>query len=144
MLVQPTESSSPISTIKAITSKPRRLYRTTIYFDNWTTHALVDSGAAGSVISTRLFAKINPEGIVESRSDRDLSEFTTASGEPLTTFGCYEIPFKLKKMRLRQAFHIMGNIEEACILGTDFLEDFKANINMETRLITTMRIKKKM
>jgi len=27
----------------------------------------------------------------------------------------------------------MGNIEEACILGTDFLEDFKTNINMETR-----------
>jgi len=112
--------SPSLSTIEpAQPYRSDKLYHVNISFPNSSSHALVDCGSAVTLCSSRLFSRLSASYIIER--SHHIEQFRTATGEILSSLGCYSIPFHINQIDFRYVFHIIPNLQEECILGIDFM-----------------------
>ena len=100
----------------------------TLRFGNLTVRALIDSGAAISVISQSCFNKIAPR-YVSKLNTKTKRECYSASGDCFQNFGSSEIKIHfdgLKHSQYTQCFQVLSNLRADLILGSDFLLSNKA------------------
>ena len=101
------------------------------------TLALLDTGSQASIISAYFLAQI-PES--ELRHEQaEPNTFRSACGMPMETTGTFEIDLTINrkdKNKIKQIFHAIPNLTEACILGIDFFINNKITIDSLTRQIS--------
>ena len=112
------------------------LIRIPISFYLVQTQALIDTGAAASLISLDLVTQLPCKKLVELDS-QVLPSFKTVSGEIVKAKGTYHIKITLSnKDSFIHKFHVIKHIDEGCILGIDFLIQNNILINAKERSIT--------
>lgn len=130
--------------IKTISQSPfSSLLRIPIFFDHIESHALIDTGAAGSFLSLYLFGTL-PSSLTSLVSQyTPFSEgprFKTISGEVLRATGLYNITFQLSNTdAFTHMFHVIDGLDEGCILGLDFLTCNKITVIPEKLIVTYFR-----
>ena len=97
------------------------------------TKILIDTGAEQSVISHELFNEL-PSGDIKD-VDRDYQEIVGASGEELKFTAEALIRFKLGHRTLWQRFWVIKNLRRHAILGSDFLQSNKAQLDFYKQTI---------
>lgn len=100
------------------------------------TLALLDTGSQASILSAYFLSQI-PESELRNENTEQ-STFRSACGMPMETIGTFEIDITLHqkdKGKIRQIFHAIPNLTEACILGIDFITNNRIKIDSLTREI---------
>ena len=97
------------------------------------TKILVDTGAEQSVISHELFSQLPSSDIKDV--DRDYQEVVGASGEEIKFTAEALMRFKLGHRTLWQRFWVIKNLRRHAILGSDFLQSNKAQIDFYKQTI---------
>ncbi len=80
---------------------------------------LIDTGADASLISKRLFDKLQNK----PKLDRIKPNLQTASGEALTITGQITLSFTMNGLPLTQKFFVVNGLNRNLILGRDWLKD---------------------
>jgi len=96
------------------------LIRIPLKFKNINIIALIDTGAAVSVVSLLVFQKLPSAGKRKLYNDHSLL-FRSATGHELVVTGYFNITFQLESTPFQNSFYVIKNITEECIIGMDFL-----------------------
>ena len=92
-----------------------KLFRIPISINNHSSHALVDTGAAASFISSPLFSQLAPDNISQEQNS-PTPKFKTASGNIIEPLGYYSTPIRLgNQLTIQHPFYIIPKLEESCI-----------------------------
>lgn len=105
-----------------------------IDFGLYTVHAIVDTGADISAVSTACLRRI-PAAHVDmfiGGHDRNVQSVT---GSRLEVTGMAHLNFYLGTKRCKQAFITVKNLSKPLIIGSDFLGREKASIDLDLRLM---------
>ncbi|VDI07425.1 Hypothetical predicted protein [Mytilus galloprovincialis] len=98
------------------------------------TKGLIDTGAAVSCISSYLFNKLDKTKIKINLSR--INNVYGVGGEGISVKGQVKLPLKFdKEPVVYQNFYIIDKIQHSLIIGNDFLEYNKANINYPTKTL---------
>ena len=98
------------------------------------TKGLIDTGAAVSCISSCLFNKLDKTKIKVNLSR--INNVYGVGGEGISVKGQVKLPLKFdKEPVVYQNFYIIDKIQHSLIIGNDFLEYNKANINYPTKTL---------
>lgn len=120
------------------------LIRIPVRFTNFSSQALLDTGAAASFISANLFSNFNSKQVTHVESPKLSHSFKTASGTILYPLGYYTIAVTLdSKFVLQHPFFILPNLEEGCILGIDFITTHNIKIDPTNKVLTITTNNKK-
>ena len=92
------------------------------------TYALVDSGADISLISKETFDKI-PRKHIRDFSTTDCIPLQSVSGHRLKSFGTATLQVSISGFDQPYKFQIVEGLKNQCILGTDFLTNFSAQLD---------------
>ena len=92
------------------------------------TYALVDSGADISLISKETFDKI-PRKNIHDFSTTDCIPLQSVSGHRLKNFGTATLQVSISGFDQPFKFQIVEGLKNQCILGTDFLTNFSAQLD---------------
>ena len=106
------------------------LIRIPINLSTFKTQALVDTGAARSMISRDILRQI-PFAKIKDRSNEQITpaRFRTVAGNLIITQGYYEIEVMINKMKFNHSFYVLKHMDEGCVLGIDFLSSHKIMID---------------
>ena len=96
------------------------LIRIPLRLKNVNVIALIDTGAAVSVISLLVFQKLPSAGKKKLYNDHSLL-FKSATGHELMVTGYFKLTFYLGGVPFQHPFYVIKNITEECIIGMDFL-----------------------
>ncbi|KZS00174.1 Uncharacterized protein APZ42_003642, partial [Daphnia magna] len=100
------------------------------------TKALVDTGAAASLISSSLNFNISDKNLNQIKNTDD-PIFRTVSGQELKSLGQYEFKITINKNHLiNHNFYVMENLNKNCSLGLDFLASNNVKINTKNKQIS--------
>jgi hypothetical protein len=112
------------------------LYRIPVRIGNFTSRALIDMGAATSIISPNLLSKIFPSVIqpITNKSTITLSGFNGSSTE---SAGRFKVPLILRNNHhYLHDFYVVPNITDECILGLDFMHKYGVKFDGKTGSIS--------
>jgi len=94
--------------------------------------AIVDSGAATSIITKSLLDKL---GLVINRSSKMI--VVTANGARTRSLGIIDnVPVNIGKIQILTSFQVLESKDEILILGNDWLRETNANMNWEQSTLT--------
>lgn len=114
------------------------LIRIPIEIEDLSTQALVDTGAAASFISFNVYKQLDlcrKEHLKLFNNNNN--QFKTVSGELIKTYGRCELHIKLATgIQLKHYFHILDKLDEACILGIDFLNKNNILIDLNNQTLS--------
>jgi hypothetical protein len=97
-----------------------------------TVRALYDTGADVSCVSQNCFEKLRAEGrIYEIQGTKP--QFRSAGGQPLNVKGKTEIALQLEKDTIKHPFFVIDGLNEAMIIGIDFIQKHKLSYCPEKR-----------
>ena len=97
------------------------------------TQCLIDTGAAISCIS-RTFLQIT--NLSDSQlQPSDIPEIAGVGGERHKVLGVLDVPMKISKAQLRFKFYVMQDLQHPVILGIDFLEAHKVEIDLNRKVV---------
>ena len=97
------------------------------------TQCLIDTGAAISCIS-RTFLQIT--NLSDSQlQPSDIPEIAGVGGERHKVLGVLDVPIKISKAQLRFKFYVMQDLQHPVILGIDFLEAHKVEIDLNRKVV---------
>ena len=132
------QASGVVATIAAVPPpQPHQLLRIPIKFtDSCSCYSLIDGGAASSFISAQLLATLDQHCIKEHEDSYLWPAFTTASGGPLKTYGCFNISFHLENLEFHHDFYVLAHLEENCILGADFQNTREAIVDFKKKTLS--------
>ena len=114
-----------------------QLFRVSALIGRVQTLALIDTGSQASILSAYFLSQIPKSELRHENTNR--STFRSACGMPMETIGTFEINVSLHrndKENIKQIFHAIPNLTEACILGIDFITNNKIKIDSHTRQIS--------
>jgi Reverse transcriptase (RNA-dependent DNA polymerase)/gag-polyprotein putative aspartyl protease len=97
------------------------LIRVPVIFRKVDALALIDTGAAVSVISLIIFQELASKGKVKLYNNNALV-FKSATGNELMVTGYFKLTFQLGGVTFQHPFYVIKNLNEECIIGMDFLE----------------------
>ncbi len=96
--------------------------------------ALIDTGAAATLLSADILFQIKNQNI--KKFIKDETVIRTVSGEQLYTYGKFEFPIVINSDHFfTHNFYVIDNLKEDCILGIDFLSMHNVKINTKTRRV---------
>ena len=98
---------------------------------------MIDTGSQASIISAYFLSKIPAVELKNEQTDQHV--FRSACGMPMETIGTFEIDVKIHShdgSKIRQLFHAIPNLTEACILGIDFITNNSVRIDSVSRRIS--------
>ena len=98
-------------------------------------HLLVDTGACVSAINEQFLKKTYGD-VSLNMSDGPFSSVQTVSGEEVPLLGKITVPLHLNGRRYPCEFHVMQNLAYDAILGGDFLQEYRALIDLDNSTIT--------
>ena len=104
------------------------LIKVPIRFRKENVHALIDTGAAVSVIALLLFQKLSSSGKVKLYHDHSIV-FKSATGNELMVTGYFKLAFQLGGCLFHHPFYVINNLTEECIIGMDFLMNTIFSVN---------------
>ena len=88
-------------------------------------HALVDSGSAATIISSKVFKKIGIDSSVLKHSSNTL---TAANGGDIKVEGKLRVPFEIDNQQFEYEILVADLDGIQAVLGNDFLEDFDVSV----------------
>ena len=91
------------------------LIRIPVSFRNQHTLALLDTGAAASLVSLEFFRKLHVLNFTLINKYPAVI-FKTVSGKKLPVYGVYKITFILSNKCISHKFYVVSDISENCIL----------------------------
>lgn len=91
---------------------------------------LVDTGAAVSLVSERVYRKINMK-LTEGHDN-----IVGACGEPMFVLGQANCALKLGRQTIGHNFYIVRDLNYECLLGVDFLRKYKCDILLSKGTMT--------
>ena len=95
--------------------------------------ALVDSGAKCSCVDENLAKKLNFQPL---RENGDPTFLYGANGNPMPVLGTVIMEINVQGLRLPASFRVIRNLTQKVILGTDFLEQNSAIIDLKNRIVS--------
>ena len=98
-------------------------------------HLLVDTGACVSAINEQFLKKTYGD-VSLNMSDGPFSSVQTVSGEEVPLLGKITVPLHLNGSQYPCEFHVMQNLAYDAILGRDFLQEYRALIDLDNSTIT--------
>ena len=101
--------------------------------------SLLDTGADASVLSYRTFSKIQRQenhAILKYVNATREDSLQGASGEGLKVRAVVVLRMKLGELVVAQKFHLVENIKESLLLGSDFFWNHNPEINFKDKSIT--------
>jgi len=109
-----------------------QLYRIPIKIGKISTKALVDMGAAASIMSPILLHRIPTESIKPINNHKEIT-FAGFTGDTVPSYGTFKIPFIIQnKHYFEHDFHVVPNTTDECILGLDFMHKYGISFNGQT------------
>ena len=105
--------------------------RCDLTINNTTVKAVVDTGAATSIMTSSLLRQLNLE-IEESSKTR----FIIANGERQASLGKTEIEIEINDWIIPMTVEIIENKKKELLLGTKFLAEMKGLIDLEEQTMT--------
>ena len=101
------------------------LMRCKIWIKNVDISALLDTGAAASLIALSTIEKLPKNQIEHRKETADKSvHFRSISGEKIKSLGYCNIKFKIDSeppLYFKHPFYVVKNLDENCILGIDYM-----------------------
>ena len=97
--------------------------------------ALIDTGAAVSVISLLVFQRLPSLGKNKLYNNHSLL-FRSATGDELMVTGYFNLHFQIQGITFAHPFYVIRNITEECIIGMDFLSLMTVSFNGPERILT--------
>ncbi|KAI9557222.1 hypothetical protein GHT06_017043 [Daphnia sinensis] len=98
--------------------------------------ALVDTGAAASLVSDEIFNTLENRDYIKRKSSIESPIFKTVSGQVLKSIGKYEFTIRITDNHMiNHYFYVMQGLNEECILGLDLLSSNNVKINTRNRQI---------
>ena len=104
------------------------LIKAPVRFRKENVHALIDTGAAVSVIALILFQKLLSSGKVKLYHDHSRI-FKSATGNELMVTGYFKLVFQMGECQFHHPFYVINNLAEECIIGMDFLLNTLFSVN---------------
>ena len=123
---------SPSVTYKVSTVAGELFKYAKVIVNSATTYALIDTGAAVTVVSESFF---------QSRAHSELMKrpmnvrFVGAGGEPLSITGMARINIAIGSIRTQMIVYVCKNLTEDCILGLDFLQDHQCIVDYKHKTL---------
>ena len=96
--------------------------------------SLIDSGADISCISKAHFYRLGLQ--MKDLSKPDIQYIRGAGGGTHTILGQISLPFKIADVELIHRFYVINQLNYACIIGLDFLQQNKVQISYEDNTVT--------
>ena len=100
--------------------------------EGYTTPVIVDTGAAQSMISEKLWEKIGRPKFIPIK---EVIKWNSASGHDLNVFGEVKLYFKLGKKERQFKFTVIQNLCFDCIIGVDLLHCLGVIIDLKAKRI---------
>ena len=123
----PPERERPLPAIFSVTT----LLRILLCFNSFRTPALVDTGAAVSLIAYDLLRKLPEECVEKTKQfDENGPKFRTAAGQLMRSLEINTLTFTVNGFSFSFRFHVVDALEEDIILGIDFLKTYKFHIDV--------------
>lgn len=94
---------------------------------------LVDTGAQISIASLDFLRKTNLK--ISSLKSADIHEIVGVGNEHHRVLGILEIPISISGIKIHYKFYILEQLRHAVILGMDFLEHHKVQIDLDTKTV---------
>ncbi|KAI9549303.1 hypothetical protein GHT06_006266 [Daphnia sinensis] len=108
------------------------LIRIPIKIFNKEIRALVDTGAAASLVSDEIFNTLENRDYIKRKSSIDSPIFRTVSGQVLKSIGKFEFTIRITNNHMiNHYFYVMKGLNEECILGLDFLTSNNVKLTPE-------------
>lgn len=94
---------------------------------------MIDTGASISVINKELLDKTIYTG--SNLSKPKFQMIRGVGGQKLSVHGTVKLPVKIRDKPFLYPLHVVENVHHSLILGQDFLQFFKAKIDLETKTL---------
>lgn len=94
---------------------------------------MIDTGASISVINKELLDKTIYTGSTLSKPKFQM--IRGVGGQKLSVHGTIKLPVKIRDKPFLYPIHVVENVHHSLILGQDFLQFFKAKIDLETKTL---------
>ena len=118
------------------TPDPPQLIRIPIKIFDVNTYGLIDTGAATSLLSSKILFDLRNKIIKHHVNDEYTPVIRTVSGEELRSYGKFQFPVTINDNHMfEHNFYVVENMKEKCILGIDFLSQHNVKINTKNRQI---------
>ena len=118
------------------TPEPPQLIRIPIKIFDINTYGLIDTGAATSLLSSKILFDLRNKTIKHHVNDEYTPVIRTVSGEELRSYGKFQFPVTINNDHVfEHNFYVVENMKEKCILGIDFLSQHNVKINTKNRQI---------
>ena len=112
-----------------------QLYRIPIKIGKISTKALVDMGAAASIMSPTLLHRIPTESLKPISNHKEIT-FAGFTCDTVPSYGTFKIPFIIQnKHYFEHDFHVVPNTTDECILCLDFMYKYGILFNGQTSSI---------
>jgi len=96
--------------------------------------ALIDTGAFHSCISLSLFKRLKLKSRVIPVSQK--KRLFTADGKAMKVLGTVELTLDIQEVQIPVTFCVLSCLQHDMIIGITFLNETKANIDMESHVLT--------
>ena len=100
--------------------------------------SLLDTGADASVLSCQMFAKIQreePQSVIKYLKATRIDGLQGASGAGLRVLAMVVLRLCFGELVINQKFHLVENIRESLLLGSDFFWKYNPEINFKEKII---------
>ncbi|KZS04169.1 Uncharacterized protein APZ42_032944 [Daphnia magna] len=98
--------------------------------------ALVDTGAATSLVSSKILDTLECNEYLKQVKNTNTPIFRMVSGQELKSIGKFEFSVVINDYHIfNHHFYVMNNLNEQCILGLHFLSNNNVKINTRNRQI---------
>ena len=101
---------------------------------NLNTNALIDTGAFYSCISFSLIKRLKLQSNIIPVSN--YKRLFSADGKPMHVVGTIQLTLDIQDFLIPVTFHVLHRLQFDVILGTNFLSQTKANIDMQSQILT--------
>jgi len=98
------------------------------------TNALIDTGAFYSCASLAFIKRLKLDSHIVSTSGHN--RLFTANGKPMHVLGTVNLTLNIQDFEVPVTFYVIPRLQFNVILGTQFLSQTKANIDMDSQTLT--------
>ena len=96
--------------------------------------ALIDTGAFHSCVSISLLKRLKLQSRIIPVSQH--KRLFTADGKAMKVLGTVELTLDIQEVQIPVTFCVLSCLQHDMILGINFLDETKANINMDSHILT--------